>query len=1335
MENENTKNDLLNEIVNLSNSNMSNLDLMIDTNKYKNTMKNIQEQKKKDYMKQKSANILNFNFDQALSENINKDTNDKNTNNELKLSVKLESKNNNLFDEADDILNNFTKNLKSKDNLKVNLNTGINNNNNKINKSQPHNIENKLNPIKEENENNNENKNQVNNDINNDNNNNNNNNNIVIENANENNKIDEKNENNKNGKEIENNKNDKKDLKLSNLEYCKFNKEENKKSLDTIFDMLNFDKKIGLKNKFISSKELIIPPNFENINDYNKEINILEDKKEGKNNNNNNNNNNNDNDSNSSFIEEKKKEDEEKDDNKKENFENININKIIENENNENKKINDINEIENINKKVDNNENNLNNNLINDKNEKDENVKKTIINNDNDNENNINNKNIIEIDNNENNRDKNEINHINENNKNKSNLNDENKEIDEPKIELTGLKIDLVEKTEYYTFSKNKNISELKNYLNNNKYINLQKNNNQKKETILYDIIESFAKNKLLTEFFNQKITALYLDSHEFIYCGDEKGNLLIYNIKEEKLIKQLENPFITNTKTNKYCHINCISSDDQYIIAGYEKGKFAIFLKNEKKPIKTKIFDAFQEISQHNIIETKIYSKKKNSIVIYSSDDQENIYRTKIIKKLLKNKVFTNRITGPLKNLKKKEPYYYLEINPFWYKCLGVVNNRGVDLYIVKKRKKNIIFKWNNLDEDNAFLSFFFSQKKEEKNKFFISNMNRINIYEINNDYNGVAQQKLIILKDNIIQIGDFLNDLIYAFDQKNTIKLINYINQNNNNNNTDNHDISNKNNEYKFTDTYSINNNNEIIKNKDEDNLKFLLSFKNYLSAKNGTIFMYNKNNILFLNSLSLYDGVSKIYNSTSITQNIDNWDILFKIGIDIYKKNHPIWKITNMNKFQELYIKYSLCFLSLLIIQLGNNENNNDEFNNIINKFNELISFLFEVEFFNFITGEKNNLNSIFINSKLEDLYFYLLEPYIIENKFINMTNLPNSFINNLIDIFLHKKNKDSKFIKMNKSWLSELLVHFNIKKYIEKGKNNGLLENIKENYLINTIIYFILNYNSNEIFINNLIDYNTPLTLLIRLLKSNIKKEQKDENKDENSIKIDLNNDELFKKENRYKDQIIYSTEYLRVKILWYIYTILKNKILIDTQEKTEEHKKNVFIKEILKITLDKELFNLIVFGNNIENENNLNDSLDRELIYILNIIFEKEIISKYTDFSKEEIFQTLISLLENKKECQISLNILLIKSMISDKGIELSNEIKLNLVLFFMENNCLNSDIYPEIKDIKFQDNLIEILKSIDSYTFDDSEKLIKLVDKCQNNYTKLVNYIKTNFKN
>ena len=813
-------------------------------------------------------------------------------------------------------------------------------------------------------------------------------------------------------------------------------------------------------------------------------------------------------------------------------------------------------------------------------------------------------------------------------------------------------------------------------------------------------------------------------------------------HIKDEKLIKQLENPFSFESKNNKnYPCINSINADDQYIIAGYQRGKFALFLKNEKKPIKTKIYDAFQEISQHNIIEIKIYSKKKNSILIYSCDDQENIFRTKIIKnKIFKNKVFTNRITGGLKNVKKKEPYYYLEINPFWYKCIGVVNNRGVNIYIIKKNKKDTIFKWNNLDEDNSFLSFFFSPKKEEKNKFFISNMNRVNIYEINNDYNGVAQQNVILLEKNIIKIGYFMNDLLYAFDQRNIIKIIDY-----------NKSKNNENNDYGFYDTIKINNNNnDIIKDKDMENFKFLLNYNNFLCVKEGTIFLYNKNNILYVNSISLYDGVTKIYNSIFTTQDLEKWDTLFRIGIDIFNNNHPLWKIYKIPKFQELFMNFSQSFLSLLIIQIGiNDENKNyNDIDKNINKFNELISFLVKVKFYNFLTNEKN-LYSIFVNSNIEDLYFYLLEPYIIEDNFMNQENIPTSFIKNLMDIYLNKKNKKSKYIKMNKSWLSELLVHFDIKKYIEKGKNNGLIEDIKDNYLINTIIYFILNYNSNEVMSNNLIDYTTPLTLLIRLLKLNIKKEQKlknnnvnenekgNEKKDENKndkINVDLKNEELFIKENRYNDEIIFSTEYIRIKIIWYIYKILKNKIS-NINEKGNDIKISLFIKEIIKITLDEELFNNLVFASFNNDENRKNYFLDREIIYILQIIFDNEIISKYSDFSKEEIFQKLIHFFKNRKESQISLNLLLVKSIITDKRIELSNEIKLNLVLFFMENNCTNSDIYPEIKEMKFQDNLIEILKLIDSYTFDDSEKLIKLSDTCENNYSKLVSYIKTNFKN
>ncbi len=433
----------------------------------------------------------------------------------------------------------------------------------------------------------------------------------------------------------------------------------------------------------------------------------------------------------------------------------------------------------------------------------------------------------------------------------------------------------------------------------------------------------------------------------------------------------------------------------------------------------------------------------------------------------------------------------------------------------------------------------------------------------------------------------------------------------------------------------------------------------------------------------------------------------------------------------------MNYSQSFLSLLIIQLcNNNDNKKYDHDKIINKFNELISFLFKVNFYNFITNEKNNLYSIFLSSKLEDFYFYLLEPHIIEDKFKDKINIPTAFINNLMDIYLNKKNKENKFIKVNKSWLSELLTHFDIKKYVE-GKNNGLLENIKENYLINTIIYYILNYNSNEVMANNLIDYNTPLNLLIRLLKLNIKHKQKNENKGqegEEGLEINLKNENIFKKENRYKDEIVFSSDYLRIKIIWYIYKILKNKILNDNEEKTNDMKKSLFVKEILKIPLDKELFNNIVFAS-YNKDNKKCVSLDREIIYILHIIFENEKISKYHDFTKEAIFHELIHLFKDRKESQISLNLLLVKSIINDKGIDLSNDIKLNLVLFFMENNCSNSDLYPEIKEEKFQDNLIEILKLIDSYTFDDTEKLNKLISNCENNYGKLVTYIKANFKN
>jgi hypothetical protein len=185
------------------------------------------------------------------------------------------------------------------------------------------------------------------------------------------------------------------------------------------------------------------------------------------------------------------------------------------------------------------------------------------------------------------------------------------------------------------------------------------------------------------------------------------------------------------------------------------------------------------------------------------------------------------------------------------------------------------------------------------------------------------------------------------------------------------------------------------------------------------------------------------------------------------------------------------------------------------------------------------------------------------------------------------------------------------------------------------------------------------------------------------------------------------------------------------------ERTDDLKKSLFIKEIIKIPLDEELFNNIVFAsyNNDDKDINKKTFLDKEFIYIITIMFENEILSKFSNINKEEILQKLINLFTNRKESQIYLNLLLVKSIINDKELDISNQIKLNTVLFFLENNCLDSDIYPEIKEINFQENLIEILKLIDSYSFDDSEKLIKLAKKCENSYNKLYTYIKNTFKN
>ena len=859
-------------------------------------------------------------------------------------------------------------------------------------------------------------------------------------------------------------------------------------------------------------------------------------------------------------------------------------------------------------------------------------------------------------------------------------------------------KLFIVEKTENFSFLKDKDKLELKNYLNNkqnddNTDNNFEIENNMDK--ILYKIVEFNNKNILFNELINIRITCLIIDEN-YIYLGDGGGNLLIYSLKEEKLLKQFMNPFPIENK--KKLDIKSIYSEENYIITGYEKGKVAVYSKHEKNVSKIKLFESFQDITNGDIIDLKFYTKKNNNvIIIYFSDTKKTVYRIKIKKnKVFKNKIKGKSIIGPSNPDNNIQSFYYLEINPFIHKIIGVVNNDSVSIYIINRFVGNSIFQYKN---DNSILSFCFSLREEDKNKFYLSNVDKINIYELNKDYDGAAQLYTIPLQENIIKIGYFEIDLFYVYTQKNNIKLINF-----------NDNVNENDKRYGFIDTISIDNNDILESNNDIYN--FLIDFKNHISIKDGNIILYHKNQIFLFKSLYFYEGLNKLNEKIITTGNYEIMDILFKIIIEIYNNTHPLWKNKEPNKLNEFFINYSQSYISLLVMKLENYKTKN-EFEQVKHKFDELVKFLFEIEFYDFMTDEKNGLFSILLERKLNDFYFFLLEPYIIDDKFLNNTKISNTFILNLINSNL---NKDNKYINISKSWLSEMLLHFPIN-IIKRAKLD-----IIQNYLINILLYIIMNY-KNYLSDDDVFDYCTPMNLIMQLLKENLPS-------------IDIYNNDLFIKENRYKDEIVFSSDYLRVKMIWYIVYILKNEILKDKAKEKHFKLKSSFVNQLLKILSEEDSLYMIAF-NEFKNQkqNDRSSILVKEIIYVCQIILDNiEALKKFSVINKEAFYQKIKELLGKRKEFEICFKIFTIKNYLKENIIDFNNEENLALVLFFMENNCQNSDIYPEIKENQFEDNLIEILKLTDSVTFEDSEKLLKLLEKCQDNYKKLADYILLNYK-
>ena len=878
-------------------------------------------------------------------------------------------------------------------------------------------------------------------------------------------------------------------------------------------------------------------------------------------------------------------------------------------------------------------------------------------------------------------------------NKDKDNSN--NPEINDNINNYDGTKLNLIEKTENFSFLKEKDKSELIRYLNNNPKKDLDSQETPEKYMIYYEIFESIKKEQLSKEFNDLKITCLFIDDN-YIYVGDGAGNLLIYSIKPEKQLKMLPNPF--HIENNKKLNILSIDSDESYIIAGYERGKLVIYAKNPQNVQKIKTFEVLNDITKEDIIEVKIYSKLNNEIIIYFADNKENVHKIEIIKnKIFKNKIYEKKLIAELKNAKKLEPYYQIEINPFNYNCIGVVNNTAVNIYMVNKFDKSPIFTFPKEDQ-NAFLSLCFSPKKSEKNKFYISYLKLIYMCELEDDYNGSATLNRIVLEDNIVKIGFFKDEFIYAYTEKNKIKLISFNENKKENDGT-----------YQFIDTIEIDNN-DIDKN-NNDNTSFIINFKNYISINNGKLFLYYKNKIFYYEILPCIIGLNKLYNKTMMINDEHIWDVLFKLIIEIKNNKHSIWEITDSKKFYESVFNYIQSYLSLLIIQL-NEKKSSEEIKRTTKRFNQLMQHLIDIEFYDFMLNDKKGLYPMLFEIKLNDFYFFLLEPLIIEDNFINIEGIKKSFILNLMKSFLNKENK---YIALSKSWLSEILMHLPLKNITQIEKE------IIEKYLVNVLLYLIIN---NELDLTNsyFIDYFTPINIMMQLLRDKL-------------TNIDLDKKELFVKENRYKDDIVLSNDYLRLKLIWYIVYILKNEILNEKENKKKAILKTVFVKEILKILTDEDKLYFIVFNELDKKPQNENSyKLMKEIIYVYQLVLDNlDNLSTFYEINRDTFFQNMKTKLEKREEFQVYLKIFIIKNILKENLTDIANDEKLNLVFYFMENLSQLLNEYPEIKEVEFENNLIEILKLTDSITYKDSERLLKLVHKCKDSYKQLGEYILLNF--
>lgn len=763
-----------------------------------------------------------------------------------------------------------------------------------------------------------------------------------------------------------------------------------------------------------------------------------------------------------------------------------------------------------------------------------------------------------------------------------------------------------------------------------------------------------------------------------YIIAGTQKGNIIIaaaFNSKSEFKTKIIQNPFESKIKGPITNSLKALSYKNGYLICGYSNGGIAIYSLDLKGNIKK--VDLCKNFTTNAIIEIKQFDvDAKKTIGFYFIDVSGSVYRCIIKIGVFKNKGDYNEILS-----NKDNPYYSISVLKENNKIITIGNLDGIRVFEVQD--DNTVYPLLSIDiksDSSSFIlpTFFFGINQT----LYISIDNSISIYKIE-EGNIVNQKGSISYENPIIFIGLFNESLVFVIDSEMRISFVNY-----------------EQNQYINSICHVNTSNLFTTKNVYHQKMqKYISSFHNSIvcAEKSNCIFIYETNEWHSIRNLKLENYIEYILDS--MANSGAKWRLVFQILTQIYKKTHPFYKISKEH-FNILFHTISNKF-SVDTFTPTRDSKFEDYNKNIQVCFEYFINFLFDIDKVSYITTE---LLILFSSLNKLPMFFNFLEPYILNNK-LSDRSISIEFIVSLITTYSNENKKQI---------LSNLLLHFSIEILVS---DETIYSKLISNKLY-SLLFFVTLHNQTRSYLKPIEITLNELTYLVH-----------DNSNDDNDFPPD--NFDFF------SDKCVFTKTFIQLQILWYVNELIdKNGSLVINDNHSDG---------IVSIFLNEHNFSIFCVENNLIPEyfysiKKIVDNCDN------NAKVRKNFISTYNTYTKKHSQTKNITLI------LFHYYLLVIHISANYFSVDLSNDLKIKAILFLLtyqpnisKSNLVNENevVFDNICDDLGgsnnennnelnEENLITVIKGLDSITNDDSAALLKA---CENTSCLIVkNYIKNLFQ-